>query len=154
MLMLLFYARWQFPTLRLKHKNLKKSSNRDVNMYKIQNKSYTCWLYTLKKHVGDHSQLDTICSVRIPSCMRWGSEHSGGCLFGLALCPDDIISRETELRTSVKYEEVELGKRFSSRLFMSPQWQIKPTLFTNYIFLAQLSIGKHLLRTNSECIRV
>lgn len=113
MLMLLFYARWHFPTLRLKHKNLKESSNRDVNMYKIQNKSYTYWLYTFKKHVGDYSQWYTICSVRIPLYMRWGSEHSGGCLFGLALCPDDIISREMELRTSVKYEEVELGKYFS-----------------------------------------
>lgn len=111
MLMWLFYARWQFPTLRLKHKNLKKSSNRDVNMYKIQNKSYTYWLYTFKKHVGDYSQLDTPAQLEFHRV--WGSEHSGGCLFGLALCPDDIISRETELRTSVRYEEVELGKYFS-----------------------------------------
>lgn len=102
-------------------------------------------------HSGSMSVISHNCtqSAQLEFHRVWGSEHSGGCLFGLALCPDDIISREPELRTSVKYEEVELGKHFPSRLFISPQWQIKPTLFTNYIFLAQLSIGKHLLRTNS-----
>lgn len=148
MLMLLFYARWQFPTLRLKHKNLKKNHQIEMSIcikYKTRVIPTGC-IHSRSMSVIIHNWTQ---SAQLEFHRVWGSAFWRMPLWARALPRWHYFSWNgtknfCKVRRSWTWKIF-----FPSRLFMSPQWQIKPTLFTNYIFLAQLSIGKHLLRTNS-----